>query len=264
MQVPVEETQVREEKGFEIAEHSTEEAFAFEMQRECIRQAQQGNKEARDAFVRENMGLVYHIVRRFQGRGYDMEDLCQIGCIGLIKAIDNFDTNYDVRFSTYAVYLIQGEIRRFLRDDGLIKVSRTLKENGAKIYKEKERLQQSMNKEPTLKELSEATGLSKEEIVMAMEANAEVDSIDREVMGESTFKESKILHDNGDESETVLNKILLEQLLALLNEEERQLIMLRYRNNMTQMEVAAKLNISQVQVSRKEKKILERLRQSVL
>jgi len=99
---------------------------------------------------------------------------------------------------------------------------------------------------------------------MVMEANAEVDSIDREVMGESTFKESKILHDNGDESETVLNKILLEQLLALLNEEERQLIMLRYRNNMTQMEVAAKLNISQVQVSRKEKKILERLRQSVL
>lgn len=139
--------------------------------------AHDGDKAARDTMVKENMGLIWSIVRRFNNRGYELEDLFQIGSIGLMKAIDKFDTSFEVKFSTYAVPMITGEIKRFLRDDGLIKVSRSIKENGAKIKQARERLQAERGRDITLQELSDETGMERTEIVMALEANGEVESI---------------------------------------------------------------------------------------
>ena len=146
-----------------------------------IARSQAGDKEARERLIEENLGLVRHIVKRFLERGYDPEDLFQIGCIGLMKAIDKFDLSFEVKFSTYAVPMIQGEIKRFLRDDGMVKVSRTLKENGWKIRQASERLSHALGREATLQELSETTGLSVEDIVMALDANVEVESIYKSV-----------------------------------------------------------------------------------
>ena len=142
-----------------------------------IAKSHQGDKKARNTLVEENIGLVYSIVRRFLGRGIEMEDLVQIGSIGLIKAVDKFDTGFEVQFSTYAVPMIAGEIKRFLRDDGMIKVSRSLKENARKVFSARERLEKCLGREPCMQELSAETGLSGEEIVMAMESAEEVDSI---------------------------------------------------------------------------------------
>ena len=146
-----------------------------------IRKAQSGEKKAREVLIEQNLGLVHHIVKRFLGRGYDAEDLFQIGVIGLIKSIDKFDTSYDVKFSTYAVPLITGEIKRFLRDDGMVKVSRTLKENGMKVRYAAERLGSKLNREPTLAEVAREAELTDEEVVMAMEANVQVESIYKSV-----------------------------------------------------------------------------------
>ena len=232
---------------------------------EYLRRAHQGDKEARDTLVHNNMGLVWSIVRRFSNRGYDPEDLFQVGSIGLIKAIDHFDLSYDVKFSTYAVPLITGEIRRFLRDDGMLKVSRTLKENGAKISRAAQEWRARWDCEPTIQELSRQTGLDPEDIVMAISASAEVDSIYRPVPGaegkEMTLQEQ--IRDERDEIDQELNRIFLEQLLENLDGEERRLIWLRYFQGKTQTEVAGILNITQVQVSRKEKKLLEKMRKSV-
>lgn len=233
--------------------------------KELIKTAQQGDGHARDVMVQNNMGLVWSIVRRFQGRGYDLEDLFQIGSIGLMKAIDKFDTDFEVKFSTYAVPLITGEIKRFLRDDGMIKVSRSLKENGAKMKKAREKLQAVLGREPNLQELSEETGLPREEIVMALEANGEVESIYKTYKPDDG-KEACLadrLPQETDSHETLLNHMLLEQLLNELGEMERRLIELRYFNDMTQTQVAAELGISQVQVSRLEKKILLSMRRRV-
>lgn len=243
-----------------------------------IERSQAGDKEAREVLIEENLGLVRHIVKRFVGRGYDAEDLFQIGCIGLIKAIDKFDLEYQVRFSTYAVPMIQGEIKRFLRDDGMVKVSRTLKENGWKIKQAAQKLSQIYGREATLQELSAETELSVEDIVMALDASVEVESIYKsvyqsdgneiylvdQVVGGSTGAAAGLNRDNGDvEKEEVLNHILLEQLLKTLSETERQLIHMRYFQDKTQVEVAKALGISQVQVSRMEKRILLRLRREV-
>lgn len=250
-----------------------------------IERSQAGDKEARETLIEENLGLVRHIVKRFAGRGYDMEDLFQIGCIGLMKAIDKFDLQYDVRFSTYAVPMIQGEIKRFLRDDGMVKVSRTLKENGWKIKQAGERLSQKLGREATLQELSEATGLETEDIVMALDANVEVESIYRSVYqsdGNEIYLVDQVVGGSGGvgystmgqaagagsvcedtEKEKVLNHMLLEQLLSQLEERERELISMRYFQDKTQMEVARCLGISQVQVSRMEKRILLRMRDEV-
>ena len=146
-----------------------------------IARSQAGDKAAREALIEKNLGLVHHIVRRFLGRGYDAEDLFQIGAIGLMKAIDKFDLAYDVKFSTYAVPMISGEIKRFLRDDGIVKVSRTLKENGWKIRQAAEQIYHERGRDATLEEIAEATGIAKEDIVMAMEANVEVESIYKSV-----------------------------------------------------------------------------------
>ncbi len=202
--------------------------------------------------------IIWSIVRRFTGRGYDCEDLFQIGCIGLIKAIDKFDTAFEVKFSTYAVPMIQGEIKRFLRDDGMVKVSRSLKENGWKIYQAGEKLLHLLGREATIEEIAKETELSLEDIVMAMEANVEVESIHRclyQSEGTDILLMDKI-PEKKDDNEVMINHMLIEQLLGELGDDERKLIELRYYQEKTQSEVAATLGISQVQVSRLEKKIL--------
>lgn len=220
---------------------------------------------ARDEMVQNNMGLVWSIVRRFNNRGYELEDLFQIGSIGLIKAIDKFDVSFSVKFSTYAVPLITGEIRRFLRDDGMIKVSRSLKESGARMKQAREKLQADLGREPTLQELSEETGMPKEEIVMALEANGEVESIYKNAAS-SEGKEICLadrLPQEKDSQEALLNHMVLEQLLGELEETERQLIELRYFKEQTQTQIAKEMGISQVQVSRMEKKILLQMRKQL-
>ena len=230
-----------------------------------LNMAQQGDVPARDTMVRDNMGLVWSIVRRFSDRGYESEDLFQIGSIGLMKAIDKFDTSFEVKFSTYAVPLIVGEIKRFLRDDGMIKVSRSLKESGAKMKKAREKLQAVLGREPNMQELSQETGLSREEIVMALEANGEVESIYRKFTPDDGKEACLVdrLPQETDSHEMLLNHMLLEQLLSELGQMERRLIELRYFNDMTQSQVAKQLGISQVQVSRLEKKILLSMRSRI-
>ena len=230
-----------------------------------IARSQAGDKAAREALIEKNLGLVHHIVRRFLGRGYDAEDLFQIGAIGLMKAIDKFDLAYDVKFSTYAVPMISGEIKRFLRDDGIVKVSRTLKENGWKIRQAAEQIYHERGRDATLEEIAEATGIAREDIVMAMEANVEVESIYKSVYqsdGNEIYLVDK-LPEKKDDNEKALNHMLLEQLIGELGEEERMLIRLRYFQDKTQVEVAKNLGISQVQVSRMEKKILIRMREKL-
>ena len=239
--------------------------------KELILSAHNGDKAARDKLVLENIGLVYSVSRRFAGRGYELEDINQIGTIGLIKAIDKFDDSFDVRFSTYAVPMIAGEIKRFLRDDGMLKVSRSLKENGYRIKKASDELVSQNGREATIEELAAATELSVEDVVMALEANTDVESIYRTIYqndGNEVYLVDKLSGSSGDTvkdefagaQEQLLNSILLEQLLAELDEMEGKLIMLRYFKEMTQTQVADKLGISQVQVSRLEKKILKKLR----
>lgn len=227
-----------------------------------LAQAQAGDRDAREALVEKNLGLVHHIVKRFAGRGYETEDLFQIGSIGLMKAIDKFDLSYDVKFSTYAVPMIAGEIKRFMRDDGMVKVSRSLKENGFKIRQAMERIEKEEGREATLAEISDLTGISVEDIIPAMEANVEVESIYKSVYqsdGNEIFMVDR-LPSGKDENENVLNHMLLEQLLSQLTQEEKELIALRYFQDKTQIEVARRLGISQVQVSRLEKRILLRMR----
>ncbi len=229
---------------------------------ELIKKSHNGDKEARDALVSNNIGLIWSIVKRFSGRGHDLEDLFQIGCIGMLKAIDKFDLSFDVKLSTYAVPMISGEIKRFLRDDGMVKVSRSLKENGWKIRQASDRLSQQYGRDATIDEIAVATELSVEEIVMAMEANVEVDSIYKSIYqndGSEIYLVDKLPEDRND-NEKLLNNMLLNQLLEELSDEERELINLRYFKDKTQVDVANSLGISQVQVSRMEKKILLKMR----
>lgn len=227
-----------------------------------IERIHQGDKDARDTLFQENMGLIYSVARRFLGRGVDMEDLFQIGSIGLLKAVDNFDPGFDVKFSTYAVPMIMGEIKRFLRDDGMLKVSRSIKENQYKIYKMREKMEKVLGREPNIRELSKAMNMSVEELAMTMESVTEVESIYRTVyQGDgSEIQLVDRLPENKNVHEKTLDKIFLEELLEKLDGEERQLIGMRYFQDMTQMEVAGKMGISQVQVSRMEKKVLKKLR----
>ncbi|MCM1186082.1 MAG: SigB/SigF/SigG family RNA polymerase sigma factor [Lachnoclostridium sp.] len=241
-----------------------------------IAKSQAGDKVAREVLIEKNLGLVHHIVRRFAGRGYDLEDLFQVGTIGLMKSIDKFDLELGLKFSTYAVPMITGEIKRFLRDDGMVKVSRTIKENGLKVKTASRFLQTKLKRDPTISEISKETGLSEEDIVMALEATAEVESlysavyqddgsevylVDKVVQGENGVG-SRIGNDYGDkEKEKILDHMLLSQLLDSLGEDERKLIYMRYFQNKTQVEIASLMGISQVQVSRLEKKILLCLRE---
>ena len=231
-----------------------------------IKKARAGEKEAREVLIEQNLGLVRHIVKRFFGRGYEAEDLFQIVVIGLIKAIDKFDTEYDVKFSTYAVPLITGEIKRFIRDDGMIKVSRNLKENGIKIKMAREKLAGKYGREPSIDEVAKEAFLTVEEVVLAMEANVQVESIYKSVYqsdGNELFMVDQLADESGNAHEEVLNHLLVNQLLNGLGKEEQKLIILRYYQDKTQMEVAKVLGISQVQVSRLEKKILLGMRQKM-
>ena len=238
-----------------------------------IERAHQGDKTARDKLVTDNMGLVWSIVRRFGGRGYEMEDLFQIGSIGLMKAIDKFEIAFDVKFSTYAVPMITGEIKRFLRDDGPIRISRTLKENGWKVKQAAQKLAHSLGRDPSLEEIAAETGMEREDVVLAMEAGVEVESIYKTVYqsdGNEIQLLDKVAAGGGsgvwedEEKDRLLNHMLLEQLLEELPEADRDLIRMRYFEDMTQSEVAKNLGISQVQVSRLEKKILLSMRHKVL
>ena len=230
-----------------------------------IDRAHQGDKEARDQLVLDNMGLIWSIVRRFQGRGSEMEDLFQIGSIGLLKAIDKFDLSYEVRFSTYAVPMITGEIKRFLRDDGMIKVSRSLKEMGIKARAAREALTYSLGREPTVEEIAQKIGASKEEVAASMEAGAEVESLYKSVQkqGESGLCLMDKIEDQNQDHEKLLNHMVLEELIEQLGDKEKEIILRRYYENQTQTEIAKALNISQVQVSRLEKRILRQMREKL-
>ena len=231
-----------------------------------IRKAQEGDKAAREQVINENVGLVWSIVRRFLGRGQEAEDLFQIGVIGLMKAVDKFDLSYEVMFSTYAVPMISGEIKRYLRDNNsLIKMSRSIKENGWKIKAAKERLAYELGRDATMEELAAATELSVEDIVTAMEANSEIESIYKTVYqgdGNEIYLVDRISEEK-NEAESLIDRMTVEQLLASLTEEERLLITSRYFEDKTQVETAKLLGISQVQVSRLEKKILLKMRKNV-
>lgn len=227
-----------------------------------IGRAHQGDKRAREILTENNMGLVHSIARRFQNRGVEMEDLIQIGCIGLLKAIDKFDTSYDVRFSTYAVPMITGEIKRFLRDDGMVKVSRSLKETAAKAYTVREELFLKEGKEPRMEEIARELGISREELVLAMDSQGQVESLQKTIYqsdGNEISLEDKLpLEEN--QQEMVVNRMFLEQALGTLDRKERELIYLRFFQDRTQSSIAQQMGMSQVQVSRMEKKILNRLR----
>lgn len=227
-------------------------------QRELIKRSKAGDKEARETLVLNNVGLIWSIVRRFANRGYELDDLFQIGCIGLMKSIDKFDLSYDVKFSTYAVPMISGEIKRFLRDDGMIKVSRSLKEHAYRVNLAQEQFQKKYDREATIDEISGMTQLPMDEIVVALEANREVESLNRTIYEGDGHALSMMdtIEEKKRWEEELLNHMLLAESLQELKPEEQKLIQLRYFENKTQREVGEFLGISQVQVSRLEKRIL--------
>ncbi len=228
-------------------------------QEELIRLAQSGNKDASEKLLTENAGLIWSVARRYLGRGTEGDDLYQLGCLGFLKAVEGFDLNFGTQFSTYAVPKIAGEIRRFLRDDGAIKVSRTVKEHAISIRTARNQLILNLGREPTITEISEKTGFSPEEIAIAETATAATESIQRE-NGEDGFSLENILSDTESE-EMIVEKISLRQAIERLQEREATVIKLRYFHGLTQQRVAKVLCVSQVQVSRIEKKALQALKE---
>lgn len=231
-------------------------------QEELIRRAQNGDKNASEQLVTENAGLVWSVARRFIGRGAEPDDLYQLGCLGFLKAVNGFDLEYGTQFSTYAVPKIAGEIRRFLRDDGAVKVSRTIKEQSAVIKNARNQLMLSLGRDPTVTELSEQTGLTPEEIAVAETATAATESIQKQT-GEDGFSLENVLTDTQSE-EKMVERIALSQAIDRLPEREAMVIRLRYFHGLTQERTAKVLAVSQVQVSRIEKKALALLRQLML
>lgn len=226
--------------------------------RELILRSQQGDQEARDYLVEKNVRLVWSVVQRFINRGYDPDDLFQIGSIGLLKAIDKFDLSYDVRFSTYAVPMIIGEIQRFIRDDGTVKVSRSLKEMGNKIRRVRDELAKEKGRAPTVHEIANHLNISPEEVILAQEASRQPASIHETVYendGDPITLLDQIVDHTTDSK--WFDKIALREAIENLSEREKLIVYLRYYKDQTQSEVAERLGISQVQVSRLEKKILE-------
>lgn len=226
---------------------------------ELIRLAQAGDRDASETLVTENAGLIWSIARRYTGRGTELEDLYQLGCLGFLKAVEGFDTAYGTQFSTYAVPKISGEIRRFLRDDGAVKVSRGIKEQATQIRQTRNHLIQALGREPSVQEISRQTGLSPEEIALAENATAATESIQKET-GEEGFSLEHILTDTESE-EKMVERIALLQAVERLPERENMVIRLRFFHSLTQQRVAKVLDVSQVQVSRIEKKALAHLRE---
>ncbi|MDD4075806.1 MAG: SigB/SigF/SigG family RNA polymerase sigma factor [Eubacteriales bacterium] len=227
-----------------------------------ILQAQQGDDDAQEQLVKHNIALVRSIIKRYQGRGAEYDDLFQIGSVGLIKAIRNFDVSLGLRFSTYAVPMIAGEIKRFLRDDGMVKVSRSYKELSVKIAAAQEALSAKLGREATIKEVSAYLEVEEESVIMAMEAVRPHLSIYEPAYGEeSDATVADKISSQADESEIAVNRVMLKELLRVLEPRERQLIMMRYFMDRTQGEIAGVLGVSQVQVSRLESRILGKLRE---
>ena len=224
---------------------------------ELIAKAQQGDREASEALVEENSGLIWSVARRFLGRGTEADDLYQLGCLGFLKAVEGFDLGYGTQFSTYAVPKIAGEIRRFLRDDGAIKVSRTLRERSQSIYSAREKLRVQLGREPVLSELAEETDLSVEEIADADLASAAPESFQQE-MGDGLTLETLLGTESPEES--LIEQLSLRAAIDLLPERERMTILLRFFKALTQEQTARILGVSQVQVSRLERRALQKLR----
>lgn len=236
----------------------------YEIKTEDILKAQKDSEEAMNKIIQNNSGLIWSIVNRFTNRNYPKEDLYQIGCIGLIKAIKRFDTSYNVKITTYAVPYIMGEIKRFIRDDGPIKISRSIKELLAKINELQRRILNKTGKELTITEIAKELNVEKEEIIIALEAGEQIESIDEnsydDGKGESKIEKLTL---NKNESNNVIDSLCLKEAISKLKSRERQIIILRYFRDKTQTEVAKLLGISQVQVSRVEKKVLQEIRKEI-
>ncbi|MCL2372161.1 MAG: RNA polymerase sporulation sigma factor SigF [Defluviitaleaceae bacterium] len=229
---------------------------------DLIALAQAGDEHAAERLIKENSGLIWSVVKKFSKRGYELDDLYQIGAIGLLKCIRKFDTSFDVKFSTYAIPMIIGEIKRFLRDDGMIKVSRPVKELATKSRYATEKLTNQLGRQPTLNELAKELGAETEDLVMALEAGMDVESLHATIYqgdGSPIFLIDKLAQ-NTDDSERTVNILALKQLINSLKPKERQVIILRYFQDKTQVDVAKIIGVSQVQVSRIEKKVLQALK----
>lgn len=227
-----------------------------------IHLSQNGDQDAKNKLVEHNIGLIRSVLRGFMNRGYEVDDLFQIGSIGLLKAIDKFDTSFNVKFSTYAVPMIIGEIKRFLRDDGLIKVSRSLKQLAGQAKRAEEYLSKTMGREPTIQEISDEIGVDREEVIMALESSYHPEylyNVIHQDDGAPLYLIDKISVDT-DDQEDILDNIFLKEILGKLHARDRQVILLRYFKDKTQTEVAKELGISQVQVSRIEKRIIQDMR----
>lgn len=231
---------------------------------ECIRRAQAGDAAAKDQLLQENSGLIWSVVRRFNGRG-EQEDLYQIGAIGLLKCIEKFDISYDVKFSTYAVPMIMGEIKRFLRDDGTVKVSRSLKELSYRAKRLQEKVLKEENKELTLQEMANLLEVEKEELLLALESGREVESLYASQAGSGGETPLQLIDKLADTSENdkMMERLSLMEALEHLDAKERQIITMRYFQDRTQSDVAKCIGISQVQVSRIEKRVLSQMREAL-
>ena len=230
-------------------------------QETLLRRAKDGDRDASEELVVSNTGLIWSIARRFFGRGVDPDDLYQLGCLGFLKAVEGFDLSYGTQFSTYAVPKIAGEIRRFLRDDGAVKVSRSLKERSVRIKAARQKLTGALGREPTLAELTDETGLEAEEIATAETATGATESIQRR-SGEGGFSLEDVLTD-GEMEEEIVERISLREAIACLTEREQMVINLRFFHGLTQDKTSKILGVSQVQISRIEKKALEALRKYI-
>lgn len=223
-----------------------------------ILRAKEGDSKAMDEIINENVGLVWSVVKRFSNRGYELEDLFQIGCIGFVKAVKKFDTSFDTQLSTYAVSMIIGEIRRFLRDDGMIKISRSLKEIAAKV---KEIKSQTQFENLTIDEIAKMLNLDKDEVLMSLDATSLIDSLDKKIGDDiDSITVGERIKDNTNEYDVLLNKMTVNSLLDGLNENEKNVIICRYYKDMTQESIAKLYKISQVQISRIEKRALLKMR----
>jgi RNA polymerase sporulation-specific sigma factor len=248
----------------EIHLHSTGPPSFSDLEvRELIQKSQAGDATARDTLVNANLRLVWSVVQRFINRGYEPDDLFQIGCIGLLKAVDKFDLNYEVKFSTYAVPMIIGEIQRFLRDDGSIKVSRSLKETGNRIRRIKDDLAKVLGRSPTMNEIAQELGITPEEVVLALEASRTPTSIHETVFENDGDPITLMDQIADDQEEKWFSKLAIKEVIGKLNEREQLIVYLRYYKDQTQSEVAERLGISQVQVSRLEKKILQQIKKQI-
>ena len=237
----------------------------YENNIEDVKKAQSGSNEAMENLIKNNQGLIWNIVKRFSGRNYEIEDLYQIGCLGFIKAIRRFDTNFEVQVSTYAVPYILGEIKKYIRDDGIVKVSRSVKELGIKVKQLQNEYLKKHKEEISIKEIAKELNVDKEEVIFAIEAQRPVESIYQEEQGDEKNKRELIskIPSNNNQENNIVNNMALAQIIENLDSRERQIIILRFYRDKTQTQVGKMLGISQVQVSRIEKNVLSKMKQKL-